>query len=433
MRFDLQLSREGRSTGTSLAHGVQSHSVGRRKKSNVQGRALAAAGVKPLPTHPHPASAVRVHNPPALFSGLPLEEESHLAHHPHPAHLSYQAHQPPLPLPQAPYTQPYVPQYPLPVFPVENNPYPSVKGQGAPPGYIQSSPVGRNSAVRSHTHQPQQETPTRQLMYPPNPIPNPVNVAAANPIKVVGGAHRSARSRSQSLQKEVRVAPGLSVPSPYGSPYAKYTSTPRDAAPVPAPAPAVPPQPHPQPQKAKRRSNSAGTARARTASTGPPIPPAATSSQSFCAEQSPKTYTKFDYGTKRQVPDRQPIQRAPSIPQAPTPSKLQIGDEAWERLVVLARDDFTEDELGMLFWDTLSKLLMFYSIEEPMEVAKIELKWKSIQSGRPAEGMQSPGGNGSLYEVPRVDTAHHSTHSARDVNAQNKYTPYNYHAKREMV
>eukprot|EP01059_Diplonema_ambulator_P025187 TRINITY_DN42195_c0_g1_i1.p1 TRINITY_DN42195_c0_g1~~TRINITY_DN42195_c0_g1_i1.p1 ORF type:complete len:322 (+),score=6.93 TRINITY_DN42195_c0_g1_i1:91-966(+) len=200
-----------------------------------------------------------------------------------------------------------------------------------------------------------------------------------------------------------------------------YTSTPKDVRESANSTPVVKPRNMNPP--AKRRSVSAGA---------PPQqrpPRARPSPGTFCQEQPSKNYNKFNYGLKRDVPPQTNIYSTPMKREQQTPqrasspaNRVPDADGAWERLVQLAKDDFSAEELAMLYWDTLSKLLQFYHIEEPMEVARIELTWKEIQAARSAAaGEPQP-----HHQPPQVPPITISQKGCRDHGAKHSYTPYTY-------
>eukprot|EP00759_Apiculatamorpha_spiralis_P012544 PhF_6_TR19568/c0_g1_i1/m.28529 len=58
---------------------------------------------------------------------------------------------------------------------------------------------------------------------------------------------------------------------------------------------------------------------------------------------------------------------------------------AWEKLKWVAGNDLDDEELAMLYWDSLHALLIHYGITDPVEVARIQIVWKKRQMHLPLE------------------------------------------------
>eukprot|EP00759_Apiculatamorpha_spiralis_P018690 PhF_6_TR25092/c0_g1_i1/m.34461 len=65
--------------------------------------------------------------------------------------------------------------------------------------------------------------------------------------------------------------------------------------------------------------------------------------------------------------------------------------DPWDRLVISCRGVFSETDLISLYWDTLKGLLDHYHFTSPVDVAMVELRWKSFQdpNGQTTNNRQS--------------------------------------------
>ena len=154
---------------------------------------------------------------------------------------------------------------------------------------------------------------------------------------------------------------------------------------------------------------------------------------SILRDSSPMRSVRGASPHKSTVRDRSPSRRlhqpaGPSetveLPPAPT-------SDAWERLVGLARDDFSPEELAMLYWDTLSRLLNMYGVTEPMEVARIEITWKEIQAVRST--IDNPTTSHPQQQQVIVVPPPGPGRGSRDTNTKQSYTPFTYTVKRDTV
>eukprot|EP01064_Diplonema_japonicum_P003831 TRINITY_DN1251_c0_g1_i1.p1 TRINITY_DN1251_c0_g1~~TRINITY_DN1251_c0_g1_i1.p1 ORF type:complete len:382 (+),score=71.84 TRINITY_DN1251_c0_g1_i1:45-1190(+) len=284
-----------------------------------------------------------------------------------------------------------------------NNPYPSAIGQGDAVG------GAKRATSRSRSVPTKQEQ--QQVFHPPPLLQQP--------------PPQQQQLQQQQQQQQQQPDPVLMYTGQVIG--GGYTSTPRDAG-INISAPNTPASnASALPPKAKRRSVSTGSVR----------PPRKPSPGTFCQEQPQKVYTKYNYGVKRDPPPVQvcstPVkqrERSSTPQRAPSPqtsNRVPDADGAWERLVQLAKDDFSGEELAMLYWDTLSKLLMFYRIEEPMEVARIELTWKEIQAARSAAATEQQ----SQPQQPSTPISVQQK-GCRDHASKPPYTPYTYTVVRDQ-
>ena len=419
MRFERQLSRNGRSTsvpshplstataaplhpaaapytaavGIGGAVGVVS-AAPRKRRNPVPGRALAAAGVSLHPPRSSrsnldaaAAAAAVASRAAAASSVLPpkypaLHDAAALTHH----HHNHHHHRAAAPSPSLPRSE-------------QNSPYPvrdGVPGGGSAP--LDPSPSSAAARRAASSSARSRSVPT----------------------------HPDALLQQQQQQQQQQAEATHLYRYPYtnaSSVGVAYTSTPKGMAPLPSALAAAPQQPR---QQRRSASTGGGGARRRTHSAAPPSPASAMSHQ----ESAPRVYDHITYGSKRERPSRelaaaaaaaapspapapQPVpsaaqahyavstaaSRSPSAavvreegggvvvqqvrhPAASPPTAERGANAAWQRLVRLAEGDFNEEELSMLYWDTLRKLLLFYSIDEPMDVARIEITWKTLQAGR---------------------------------------------------
>ena len=78
----------------------------------------------------------------------------------------------------------------------------------------------------------------------------------------------------------------------------------------------------------------------------------------------------------------------------PLPGDNVKGTTAWDKLLSCAGNDLEEDELYMLYWESLQALLTHYGITNPVEIARIQIVWKKrqAQAQRSAECTSSAGG-----------------------------------------
>eukprot|EP01060_Flectonema_neradi_P004653 TRINITY_DN13027_c0_g1_i1.p1 TRINITY_DN13027_c0_g1~~TRINITY_DN13027_c0_g1_i1.p1 ORF type:complete len:408 (+),score=63.81 TRINITY_DN13027_c0_g1_i1:29-1252(+) len=289
----------------------------------------------------------------------------------------------------------------------------------------------------------------------------------------------TARSRSASVQRQQHISP-QPQPSASHTPathtHSFYTSAPTDAPPAPASqrhlfqynAPnAGGYRGHGSAQKpaigSRKRSSSSCSLPPPTPPTIPSTPvrgasPMRRNSTSGTvggsivpqhqSSQRPH-YDKYNYSTLRDTSPARSVRGASphkSI-RNPSPSRRQQStvppqeslyvepvaapaptSDAWERLVLLAKDDFSPEELAMLYWDTLSRLLTMYGINEPMEVARIEITWKEIQAVRSAIDNPTPSHHQQqIIVAPPPGPGRGS----RDPNTKQSYTPFTYTFKRD--
>eukprot|EP00760_Papus_ankaliazontas_P033220 PhM_4_TR6244/c0_g1_i1/m.86657 len=100
----------------------------------------------------------------------------------------------------------------------------------------------------------------------------------------------------------------------------------------------------------------------------------------------PRDLRRVDEGdcviTARQsvVVEKPQQQDSPSRRRTATTAPPQHIEDAWGRLVALSRDDFDEDELILLYWESLHVLLVdHYNMHDPLEIARIQIAWKQRQ------------------------------------------------------
>eukprot|EP01065_Artemidia_motanka_P014909 TRINITY_DN18773_c0_g2_i2.p1 TRINITY_DN18773_c0_g2~~TRINITY_DN18773_c0_g2_i2.p1 ORF type:complete len:534 (+),score=143.73 TRINITY_DN18773_c0_g2_i2:45-1604(+) len=195
-------------------------------------------------------------------------------------------------------------------------------------------------------------------------------------------------------------------------------------------------------QAAPRRRSDAPTATSGPKSETPPAPAATRQSSAVTRTLSRKSSQPCSSSpaTRPPPPDhdhRPPPQRQHSVPQPPDhdyrpPAQRQHpapqdAAAAWDRLCDAARGDFSSEELGFLYWETLCQLLGFYGITEPCDVARIELRWKELQGSRAAAGGPPPPAFGDPAPVapPRPGSP------SRGPSPPQQYSHLNYAQRRE--
>eukprot|EP00659_Diplonema_papillatum_P016064 gene16064-24596_t len=435
MRFDQQISREGRSSSTrardaharvadkrkprkqpaalsggklnlglgqvtpeqkqpfsqlqgNVMHTNHAASAAPRKKQPVAGRALAAAGVKPPANAPttHTAharsrsaqsAAVRSRSTPAAAHHRPAHHQQHQEQHrqrypPPDASDQRLAHYHLLHAQMQHQQQAY-----------EHDPPPMLRPDAL---NFSLDTLDQDATTTLSVPRSQQPSPARKCgsvapgakLPPAGPSANQAGKAARR-----SSSAGAAGSRSPNLQLAARHIPAYpDAPPPAETPpkCVRRAESPQSR------------NCHEQPSKACDEFTSRDTIIAAAS-------PSRVASSSWC---TPDRHNPF------------------ATPSGPKPGDVPSVDCAWLRLLHAARADFSGEELSMLFWDTLSKLVSFYGITEPMEVARIELTWKEIQAARsgselpPAAKDAAPavvvvgGGRrrGSLQETPtRLQTA----------------------------
>jgi hypothetical protein len=82
--------------------------------------------------------------------------------------------------------------------------------------------------------------------------------------------------------------------------------------------------------------------------------------------------------------------------------------DAWIKFVTLAAHDFSEPELVELSWETITDLLKYYKMSNPIEIGKVQLAWKRKSGQLPSDELGALGNNTAVSSPSPVEMSGHN-------------------------